>query len=85
VPHALETAVVGSAILGAVGIGAHPDLPAAITAMTRIEERIQPRAEHRAGYDALYEAYTALHPAIAPIIARLAAPAAGAMPAAAIR
>ena len=68
VPHALETAVVGSGILGALGVGAHPDLPAAIRAMTRIDRRLQPRPELRDTYDALFEAYVALHPAIAPII-----------------
>jgi xylulokinase len=68
VPHALETAVVGSGILGALGVGAHPDLPTAIRAMTRIDQRLQPRAEMRDTYDALFEAYVALHPAIAPIV-----------------
>jgi xylulokinase len=72
VPHSLETAVVGSGILGAVGIGAHPDLPSAIRAMTRIDLRLQPRPELRETYGALFEAYVALHPAIAPIIQPLA-------------
>jgi xylulokinase len=72
VPHALETAVVGSGILGAVGIGAHPDLTSAIRAMTRIDLRLQPRPELRETYDALFEAYVALHPAIAPILEPLA-------------
>ena len=43
VPRVLETAVLGSAILGAVGIGAHPDVRAAIAAMTAIDR------PHRAG------------------------------------
>jgi len=68
VPHALETAVVGSGILGAIGIGAHHDLPSAIRAMTRIDLRLHPRAELRERYDALFDAYVALHPAIAPIL-----------------
>jgi xylulokinase len=71
IPHALETGVMGSAVLGALGIGAYPDLPAAIRAMTRIETRLEPRPEHAATYDALYEAYTALHPAVAPVLGRL--------------
>jgi len=73
VPHALETAVVGSGILGAVGIGAHSDLPSAIRAMTRIDLRLHPRPELREAYDALFEAYVALHPAIAPILEPLTA------------
>jgi xylulokinase len=68
VPRVLETGVVGSAILGAVGIGAFPDLPAAIQAMTGIDHRLEPRSEHAATYDALYEAYVALYPATAPIL-----------------
>ncbi|HEV8489003.1 MAG TPA: FGGY-family carbohydrate kinase [Candidatus Limnocylindrales bacterium] len=68
VPHALETAVVGSGILGALGIGAHADLPTAIRAMTRIDRRIEPRPELRDTYETLFEAYVALHPAIAPIV-----------------
>ena len=49
----LETAVVGSAILGAVGIGAYPDVEAAISAMTRIDHRIEPdRGELAPTYDA---------------------------------
>ena len=71
VPRALETAVVGSAVLGALGIGAHPDLRAAILAMTRIDARLEPRPELRERYDALYAAYTALYPAIQPAIAGL--------------
>ncbi len=62
VPDVLETAVLGSAILGAVGIGAYPDLPAAIGAMTRIAERIEPRRELAALYDRLYEAYVGALP-----------------------
>jgi xylulokinase len=64
VPHALETAVVGSAIVGSVGIGAHADLPVAIRTMTRVDRRYAPRPEYRDAYDRLYEAYVALHPAV---------------------
>lgn len=71
VPHVLETAVVGSAIIGAVGVGAHPDLETGIRSMTRIDERVEPRAELRATYDALYRAYIGLHPAIAPVLRSL--------------
>ncbi len=74
VPKVLETGVVGSAILGAVGIGAHPDLRTAIGAMTGIDRSLEPRDEHRATYDALYRAYTALYPATAPILRPLHVP-----------
>jgi xylulokinase len=68
VPAVLETAVVGSAILGAVGIGAYPDLPTAIRAMTGIVGRIEPRPELAETYDRLFEAYVALYPATAPVL-----------------
>jgi xylulokinase len=72
VPHALETAVVGSAIVGAVGVGAHADLPAAIRAMTRIDHRSAPRPEHGPTYDRLFEAHVALYPAVSRALAPLA-------------
>jgi len=71
VPAVLETAVLGSAIVAAVGIGAHRDLPTAIAAMTRIVARIEPRDEAAATYDRLFEAYVALYPATAPVLRRL--------------
>jgi xylulokinase len=71
VPRVLETGVVGSAILAAVGIEAYRDLRAAVAAMTAIDHRLEPRPEHRATYDALYAAYTALYPATAPILRSL--------------
>ncbi len=73
VPRLRETAAVGAAIVAAVGVGAHPDLPAAIRAMTAIDRRFEPDAERRAMYDRLYEAYVALHPALSPVIRSLAA------------
>jgi xylulokinase len=71
VPAVLETAVAGSAILAATGIGAWPDLPAAIGGMTRARRRLAPRPELRARYDRAFEAYKRLHPAIAPIVRTL--------------
>ncbi|MEO8437169.1 MAG: FGGY-family carbohydrate kinase [Chloroflexota bacterium] len=71
VPEVLETAVLGSAMVAAVGIDAHPDLTAAIHAMTRISARIEPRPEVAAVYDRAYAAYVALYPATAPVLRRL--------------
>jgi xylulokinase len=68
VPAMLETAVLGSAILAAVGVGLHATLPDAIAAMTRIEARIEPNPELAGVYDRLFEAYRALYPATAPIL-----------------
>jgi xylulokinase len=72
VPAVLETAVAGSAILAATGIGAWPDLLTAIRGMTRVQRRISPRAEHRKLYDRTFDAYRRLYPAIAPIVRDLA-------------
>lgn len=68
VPSVLETAVVGSAVLAATGIGAFPDVPTAIRGMTRVDRRLEPRPELRDLYAAAYDAYVRLHPAIAPIV-----------------
>jgi xylulokinase len=68
VPDVLETAVLGSAVVAAVGIGAQPDLPAAIAAMTHVTERIEPRRELAPVYDRLFEAYLGLYPATAPLL-----------------
>ena len=72
VPAVLETAVLGSAILGTVGIGVYPDLRAAIVAMTRVATRIEPQAALAPGYDRLFEAYQGLYPATAALLRPLA-------------
>ena len=72
VPRVFETAVLGSAVAAAAGVGAHADIGDAIRAMTRIDGRIEPDEANRATYDRLYEAYVSLHPAIAPVLRRLA-------------
>ena len=68
VPAVLEAAVLGSAICGAVAIGAHPDLPTAIRAMTGVAGRIEPRRELAPLYDRLFEAYVGLYPATAALL-----------------
>jgi xylulokinase len=64
VPRILETAVVGSAIIAAAGVGAHPDLPTAIRSMAAIDRRLEPNPELAARYDAGFRAYVDLHPAV---------------------
>ena len=68
VPEFLETAVLGSAILGACAIDAHADLPTAIAEMTRVDHRREPNPDLAPTYDRLFEAYVALYPATAPIL-----------------
>jgi sugar (pentulose or hexulose) kinase len=53
-PHLYETSGLGAAILGAVGLGLHPDFATAVREMTRIGKVFQPEPEHAATYDALY-------------------------------
>ncbi len=74
VPRARETATVGAAIVAAVGVGAHPDLPAAIRAMTAMDRRFEPDPERSAIYDRVFETYVALYPAIAPVLGRADSP-----------
>ncbi|MCF8176789.1 MAG: carbohydrate kinase, partial [Burkholderiaceae bacterium] len=53
-PHLYETSGLGAAILGAVGLGLHPDFATAIREMTRIGQVFEPEPQHAATYDALY-------------------------------
>ncbi|MCA9720140.1 MAG: carbohydrate kinase [Myxococcales bacterium] len=53
-PHVDEASALGAAIDAAVGLGIHPDFPAAIKAMTRPGVVFEPRAEAQAVYDQLY-------------------------------
>ncbi|MGH2513348.1 MAG: xylulokinase, partial [Candidatus Limnocylindrales bacterium] len=73
VPRVAETAVLGAAILAAVGIGAQPNLPTATRAMVAIERRLEPDPLRRATYDEVYEVYAGLYPALAGSFHRLAA------------
>ncbi len=68
VPAVLETAVLGSAILAAVGTGSYPDLRTAIAGMTSIAGRIEPRRDLADLYDRTYAAYTGLYPATASLL-----------------
>ena len=61
VPRARETAAVGAAIVAAVGVGAHPDLPAAIRAMTVIDRRSAP-SPHRSAISTGSSRPTRLYP-----------------------
>jgi xylulokinase len=60
VPAVPEAALVGCAILGAVGIGAAPDIPSAIGRMVRIVEHLEPDGAVRPTYDALFDVYCRL-------------------------
>ncbi|MFO1541434.1 MAG: FGGY-family carbohydrate kinase [Chloroflexota bacterium] len=68
IPEVPETALLGAAILGALGAGAWPDPVGAIVGMVRIAERIDPDPALADLYAARYAAYRALYPATAPIV-----------------
>jgi xylulokinase len=60
VPAVPEAAVVGAAVLAAVGVGRHSDVRSAIASMTRVVERIEPDPSTRSTYDALFGVYCSL-------------------------
>lgn len=64
IPRVADTAMLGAAILGAVGVGAHDDLEAAIGAMVAMAERIEPDPSTRAVHDARHTTYRSLYPAL---------------------
>ncbi len=59
-----EGAAFGAAILGAVGVGAFPDVPTACAQMIRPELRIEPEADRVALYERLYATYRTMYPAL---------------------
>jgi sugar (pentulose or hexulose) kinase len=71
VPEVREAALLGAAIIGAVGLGWHPDTVAAIRSMVRFDHRREPNPANRATYDELFDLYTSLWPAVAPTVHRL--------------
>jgi xylulokinase len=71
IPEVAETALMGAAVLAAVGAGDEPDLETAMRRLVRFSEPITPGPLAMRTYDVAYEAYTALHPAISPIVGRL--------------
>jgi sugar (pentulose or hexulose) kinase len=67
-PHLYETSALGAAVVAAVGLGLHPDFPAAVEAMTRIGRMVDPIAENRERYEALYtRVYRRLYPRLRPL------------------
>ena len=71
-PHTFETAGLGAAIVGAVGLGLHRDFPSAILAMTRLGRTFEPDLSHAALYDELYRrVYRRMYERLEPLYARL--------------
>jgi xylulokinase len=68
IPAVGETAVMGAAILAAVGAGAFGSLEEAVAAMTSVARRVEPDPADRAAYDTAFEVYRDLYPALRPLL-----------------
>lgn len=66
IPAVGDTAVMGAAILAAVGVGAAPDMAAGVEAMTSIVRQLEPDPALHARYDELFGVYRDLYPALRP-------------------
>jgi xylulokinase len=60
VPANREAAVLGAAIIAAVGVGLHADYPTAVGAMTRLGARLEPDDEVHTLYNERYRLYRSL-------------------------
>jgi xylulokinase len=67
IPAVGETAVLGAAILAAVGVGAFGTLGEGVAAMTSVARRLEPDPAAHARYDELYGVYRGLYPALRPL------------------
>jgi sugar (pentulose or hexulose) kinase len=68
IPTVGETAVMGAAILAAVGAGAFASLEAGVAAMTSVARRLEPDLAVRGAYDDAFATYKALYPALRPLL-----------------
>ena len=67
-----DTAALGAAIVAAVGVGLHADVPAAVRAMVRPGERFLPDPDASRTYDRLYrDVYLALYGRLRPLYERI--------------
>jgi len=64
IPEQQEAAVLGAAILAAVGVGLYPDIASAVKAMAFGGEEVQPNPARRAVYDRVYKLYVALYDSV---------------------
>jgi len=70
--HTAEAAALGAAIDAAVGIGLHPDVAVAASAMARAGRSFQPRAKESALYDRLHrQVYRPMYGRLAPLFTSL--------------
>ena len=71
-PQVYETSGLGAAICCAVGLGLHPDFPAAIRAMTRVGQVFQPDPQAQRIYQQLYaEVYLRMYRQLRPLYRKI--------------
>lgn len=71
VPRVVDSAVVGAAMLAAVGVGAKADIETAIADMASVDHVVWPRNSTRKVYDELFGAYKDAYPAMKPVLQQL--------------
>jgi xylulokinase len=64
VPEVIEAAVVGAAILAAVGLGVYSGREEAVASMVHVAHRFDPDAERAHVYNGLYAAFLRLYPSL---------------------
>ena len=69
-PSHREAAVMGAAMLAAVGVGYYPDIPSAAQVMARPGTRLEPDPANRHLYDATFDLYVSIYDALKPIFPR---------------
>jgi ribulose kinase len=69
-PSHREAAVMGAAILAAVGVGYYPDIPTASRIMARPGTMVEPDPANRVVYDAAFSLYVSLYDALRPLFPR---------------
>ncbi len=65
-----EAAVMGAAMLAAVGVGYYADIPSAAKVMSRPGSRVVPNPANRAAYDAAFDLYISLYETLKPLFPR---------------
>jgi xylulokinase len=70
--HVRDSAVLGAAILGAVGAGIHADVESAAASIVKVDKVFEPSPDAEL-HHVLYESYRSSYDALAEVHAKLAA------------
>jgi sugar (pentulose or hexulose) kinase len=66
-PSHREAAVMGAAMLAAVGVGYYPDIPTAAKAMARPGTRVEPDPARHRVYNTFFNLYISLYETLKPL------------------